>query len=210
MSKRPKITKRSKQHQKLQTELANYLQELQEEEELEAAFSQESVSIKTQRSTSKMSDSEAASAAPMRKKMRRLQNQMHEIKEQLLEQRAEENAATSDYEFLTEIQEQIEIYKEEYAQRSEALYEVETDPAAMAEDAEKARKVNNDIRSAKKDCKYLLSARSLLLNAESLEAAVKGLGAAFAAEPDKLHNVAMVGVGDIQGSHYRVEVVASA
>ena len=80
MSKRPKITKRSKQHQKLQTELANYLQELQEEEELEAASSQESVSIKTQRSTSKMSDSEAASAAPMRKKMRRLQNQMHEIK----------------------------------------------------------------------------------------------------------------------------------
>ena len=191
MSKRPKISKKRQLLQKYQVEVAKYLQELQEEEEeLEAVSSDNNLNITSRQEISIMSDSEAASAAPMRKKMRRIQSQIHDIKEQLLEQRAEENAVTSDYEFLSEIQEQIEIYKEEYTQRSESLYEIETDPTAISEDAERARKVNVDIRSAKKDCKYLLSARSLLLNSEALETAVRCLVSAFTSDPAKKHTTA--------------------
>ena len=191
MSKRPKISKKRQLLQKYQVEVAKYLQELQEEEEeLEAVSSDNNLNITSRQEISIMSDSEAASAAPMRKKMRRIQSQIHDIKEQLLEQRAEEIAVTSDYEFLSEIQEQIEIYKEEYTQRSESLYEIETDPTAISEDAERARKVNVDIRSAKKDCKYLLSARSLLLNSEALETAVRCLVSAFTSDPAKKHTTA--------------------
>ena len=70
-----------------------------------------------------MSDADSALAAPLRKKIDRIQHQMNELKEQLGDQRAEENAAESDFDILQEVQEQIEIYKEEYSQLSDSLYE---------------------------------------------------------------------------------------
>ena len=183
MSRKAKTKKKISPYQKYQSELAEYIQALEREE----ASSDDILNTTIIQSSPTMSDSEVVLAAPIRKKMRRTQSQIHDIKEQLSEQRAEENAATSDFEFLSEIQEQIEIYREECAQQSESLYDIETDPTAAAEDAERARKVNVDIRSAKKDCKYLMSARSILLIAETLETAVRCLVSAFAADPTKKH-----------------------
>ena len=64
-------------------------------------------------------------------------------------------------------------------------------PTGINEDNEKAKKFKGDARAAKLDCKYLMSARSILVNAEALEDAVKCLIPAFESYPDKTHTAAV-------------------
>ena len=72
-----------------------------------------------------MSDSEVTSAVSMRKKLKRIRQQVQDIKEQVADQRAEENAAAIDYDMVQEMQDQIDIYKDNHTHFSESLYEME-------------------------------------------------------------------------------------
>ena len=190
MSKRPKTSKKEQLLQKYQVEVANYIQEL-EEEESEEGSSTTDITITSLRDTSTMSDSETTSTVHLRRKLERIYEDTEELKEQLLEQRTEENAATSDYEMLQETADQLELYKEEYAQLNNSISDLEVDPTKILEDKTKAKRFRSEVKLAKLDCKYLLSARSLLVTAEALENSVKCLVPAFEAEPERLHTAAV-------------------
>ena len=185
-----KAQKEDQSISRYQAELAEYLLEL-EEEESEAASVEDNISIKDQPLTAIMSESDIASAASLRRKLETIHSRTQELKEQLSDQRTEENAAASDYESLQEIQDQLEMYKEKHSQLSESLSELETEPTSAAEDNSKAKMFRSDVRLAKIDSRYLLSARSLLVTAEALEDAVKCLVLAFEAEPGKTHSTAV-------------------
>ena len=82
-----------------------------------------SPSLKPVQGTPKMTDADAALAAPLRKKLERLQVRTNRIKNQLSTQKDEATPALSDYSTLQETQEQLEIYRKEYDRVSEALYD---------------------------------------------------------------------------------------
>ena len=143
-----------------------------------------------------MSDSEVTSAVSMRKKLKRIRQQVQDIKEQVADQRAEENAAAIDYDMVQEMQDQIDIYKDNHTHFSESLYEIE-DETGSSEDNIKSKQFRNDYRAAKLDCKCLLSARIILTTTEALEDAVKCLVTAFEAEPGKIHEEAAQSVKEL-------------
>ena len=143
-----------------------------------------------------MSDSEVTSAVSMMKKLKRIRQQVQDIKEQVADQRAEENAAAIDYDMVQEMQDQIDIYKDNHTHFSESLYEME-DETGSSEDNIKSKQFRNDYRAAKLDCKCLLSARIILTTTEALEDAAKCLVTAFEAEPGKIHEEAAQSVKEL-------------
>ena len=150
-----------------------------------------SPSLKPIQVTPKMTDADTAIAAPLRKKLERIQSKTHRIKEQLSNQRDKEDPSSSDCESLQDIQAQLEIYKKDYDRVSEALYDAENNPTAIAEDETKSDGFEQDMMAAKMDCKQLLSKKKIHSNTQALESAVRGLNTAFDATPENNHSVAL-------------------
>ena len=123
--------------------------------------------------------------------MERLQTRTARIMKQLSDQRDKADPSSSDYGILQETQEQLEIYRKDYDRNSEALYDVETNPTAIDADEVKAGNFQQDMRTARMDCKQLMSAKKTHSNTQALERAVGGLTAAYDAAPEKNHSVAL-------------------
>ena len=139
----------------------------------------------------RMEETTAALAAPIRKRVERLLSKTNKNRDKLARQRDEETAATTDLETLKETQATLEQHKQDHEALSQELYEVETNPTAIEEDETKADEFDRAMTLALRDCKYLISQRSIHSNISSLEAVIKGLTAAYEASPDNDHSVAI-------------------
>ena len=139
----------------------------------------------------RMDETTAALAAPMRKRVERLLGKAHKNRDKLARQRDEETSATTDLETLKETQATLEQQKQDFEVLSQDLYETETNPTAIEEDEAKADEFDRAMTLALRDCKYLLSQRSIHSNISSLEAVIRGLTAAYEASPDNDHSLAI-------------------
>ena len=148
-------------------------------------------STRTFLSEPKMEEANAALAAPLRKKLERIQNKTVRCKDRLSRQRDQENPATSDSEILKDMQSQLEMHQKEHDRLSEELYEIETNPTAINDDETKSDEFDQNMLAAVRDLRYLMSQRSIYSNIQSLESVMRGLTAAYDASPENDHSVAM-------------------
>ena len=148
-------------------------------------------SLWTFASNSRMEEATAALAAPLRKRLERVQGKVVRCKDKLSRQRDQENPAASDFETLKEAQSMLEHHQKEHEKLSTELYEVETNPTAIADDELKADECESNMSMAVRDCRYLLSQRSISSNIQSLESVIRGLTAAYEASPENDHSVAL-------------------
>ena len=139
----------------------------------------------------RMEEATAALAAPIRKKAERLISKAHKNRDKLARQRDEETSATTDLETLKETQALLEQLKQDFEALSQELYEAETNPTALEEDEGKSDDFDRAMMMALRDCKYLISQRSVHSNISSLEAVIRGLTAAFEASPGNDHSPAI-------------------
>ena len=109
----------------------------------------------------RMEETTAALAAPIRKRVERLLSKTNKNRDKLARQRDEETAATTDLETLKETQATLEQHKQDHEALSQELYEVETNPTAIEEDETKADEFDRAMTLALRDCKYLISQRSI-------------------------------------------------
>ena len=138
-----------------------------------------------------MDETTAVLAAPIRKKVERLLGKAHRNRDKLARQREEENPSLTDLQTLRENQVTLEQLKKNYEDLSQELYETETNPTAMEDDEAKADEFDRVMTAALKDCRYLISQRSIHSNISSLEAVIRGLTAAYEASPENDHSLAI-------------------
>ena len=138
-----------------------------------------------------MEETAAARAAPLRKRLERMMNKACKNRDRISRQRDEENPATSDLETLKETQSNLEQARTDYETFSLELFGVETNPTAIEEDEARGDEFERAIALALKNNKYLTSQRSIHSNISSLEAAVRGVTAAYEASPENDHTMAM-------------------
>ena len=138
-----------------------------------------------------MEETAAALAAPMRKRVERLLGKAHKNRDKLARQRDEETSATTDLETLKETQATLEQQRQDFEVLSQELYETDTNPTAIEEDEAKSDEFDRAMIVALKDCKYLISQRSIHSNISSLEAVIRGLTAVYEASPDNDHSLAI-------------------
>ena len=138
-----------------------------------------------------MEDTAAATAGPLRKRLERIMSKARKSRDRISRQRDEENAATSDLETLKETQSALEQARADYETFSFELFGVESNPTATEDDEAKGDEFDRTISQALKDNKYLISQRSIYSNISSLEAAIRGVAAAYEASPDNDHSMAM-------------------
>ena len=112
-------------------------------------------------------------------------------RDKLARQRDEETPATTDLETLKETQATLEQQKQDYECHIQELYEVESNPTAIEEDEAKSDEFDRAMMMALRDCKYLISQRSIHSNIYSLEAAIRGVTAAYDASPENDHSLAI-------------------
>ena len=110
-------------------------------------------SIRSFHDLPKMSDADKALSEPLRRKLERLLSKTKIIQKQLAAQREEEKPDLSEYSLLKESYEQLDLHNKEYDRVSEALYDVENNPTAIASDEETA-----DTFYSHKTCKNGLQA----------------------------------------------------
>ena len=145
------------------------------------------ISKKTIISNPSMEEADAALAAPLRKRLDRLQGKMTRCRDKLSRQRDQDIPASSDYELLQETQSMLESTHKEQEKLSTELYEVENNPTAIAKDEHRADEFEEIITAATRDCRYLLSQRSVYSNIQSLETNIRGLTAAYDMSPENDH-----------------------
>ena len=138
-----------------------------------------------------MEETAAARAAPLRKRLERILSKACKSRDKIARQRDEETASTSDLETLKETQSALEQARTDFETFSLELYGVETNPTATEEDEGRSDEFDRVITMALKDGKYLISQRSIFSNVSSLEAAIRGVTAAYEASPDNDHTMAM-------------------
>ena len=138
-----------------------------------------------------MEEATAALAAPLRKKLERIQNKIIRLKDRLSRQRELENPASSDSDTLKDMQSQLELQQKEHDKLSEELYNVETNPTAITDDEARSDEFEQNMLAAVRDLKYLMSQRKIHSNAQAVESAIRGLTAAYEASPDNDHTGAM-------------------
>ena len=92
---------------------------------------------------------------------------------------------------MKEAQSILEMSKKEHEKISTELYDVETNPTAIEEDESKADEFDRTMTAAVRDCRYLLSQRSIYSNIQSLESVVRGLTTAFETSPENDHSTAL-------------------
>ena len=137
-----------------------------------------------------MEEAVATRAAPLRKKLERLLSKTQRARDKLARQRENETPATTELEILQKTKDQLEQQQTEYEALSQELYEVENNPTAIEEDEEKADTFDNAINAALKDCRFLISQRSIHSKIYALEAVIRGLTAAYESSPENDHNLA--------------------
>ena len=138
-----------------------------------------------------MEEATAALAAPLRKKLERIQNKIIRLKDRLSRQRDLENPASSDSDTLKDMQSQLELQQKDHDKLSEELYNVETNPTAITDDEARADEFEQNMLAAVRDLKYLMTQRKIHSNAQAVESAIRGLTAAYEASPDNDHTGAM-------------------
>ena len=145
----------------------------------ESEDSTQPTSIRTFISNPRMEEANAALAAPLRKKLERVQGKVVRCKDKLSRQRDQENPSASDFETLKEAQSLLDLHHKEHEKISTELYELETNPTAIAEDELKADEFDSNLSTVVRDCRYLLSQRSIYSNIQSLESVIRGLTTAY-------------------------------
>ena len=136
-----------------------------------------------------MDESVAVLAAPTRKKVERLLSKTLKNGNKLATQRGEEDPSHTDLEITKEILVNLEQIKKEHEALSQELYEIEDNPTALEEDDAKVDEFDRVMSAALRDCKYLISQRSIYSTISSLETAVRGLTAAYETSPDNDHSL---------------------
>ena len=139
----------------------------------------------------RMEEANAALAAPLRKKLERIQSKTARSKEKLSRQRDQDTPSTSNYEILKDSLAQLEIYQKEHNRLGEELFEMETNPTAIGEDELKADEFEQDISTAIRDCQHLMSQRTVYRDTLALESAARGLTTAYEASPENDHTGAL-------------------
>ena len=137
-----------------------------------------------------MEETAAARAAPLRKRLERMLTKTCKNRDKLGRQRDEENPSTSDLETLRDTQSNLEQTRTDYETFSLELFGVETNPTATEDDEGKSDEFDRAMMMALRDCKYLISQRSISSNVSSLEAAIRGVTAAYEASPENDHTMA--------------------
>ena len=130
-------------------------------------------------------------AAPIRKKVERLISKAHKQRDMLARQKDEETSATTDLETLKETQALLGQLKQDFEALSQNLYEVETNPTALDEDEGRSDDFDRAMLLAVRDCKHLISQRSVHSNISSLETVIRGLTAAYESSPENDHSSAI-------------------
>ena len=138
-----------------------------------------------------MEETAAARAAPLRKRLERIMTKACKNRDRISKQREDENPATSDLETLKETQSNLEQARTDYETFSLELFGVEANPTAIEEDEVRGDEFDKAIALALKDNKYLISQRSIHSNISSLEAAIRGVTAAYEASPENDHTMAI-------------------
>ena len=95
-------------------------------------------SLRVQAADIRMEEANAAIAAPLRKRLERIQNKTARSREKLSRQRDQDSPSTSNYDLLQDSLSQLEGFQKEHNKLSEDLFEVETNPSALNEDESKA------------------------------------------------------------------------
>ena len=144
------------------------------------------------RSRDLMAETAAARAGPLRKRLERILSKARRSRDKIARQRDEETASTSDLETLKETQSALEQARTDYETFSLELYSVEVNPTTIEEDEGRSDEFDRVIALALKDSKYLISQRSIFSNISSLEAAIRGVTAAYEASPDNDHSTVMI------------------
>ena len=137
----------------------------------------------------RMEETTAVLAAPIRKRVERLLSKAHRNGDKLARQRGEENPSQTDLEIIKETQASLEQQRKDHEALSQELYEAEDNPTALEEDEAKADEFDRVMTAALRDCRYLISQRSIHSNVSSLEAAVRSLTAAYEISPDNDHSL---------------------
>ena len=148
-------------------------------------------SLESEHTTPRMSDADEALAAPMRRKLDRLSRRTERQRNQLSYQKDKGAPATSDWSMLQESQEQLELDKAEYDRVYDDLCDIETNLTAINNDGKAADVFYLHIRSARLDCKLLMSENTIYSTTQALEMTIAGLNKAFDAAPDKIHATAI-------------------
>ena len=94
-------------------------------------------------------------------------------------------------ETLKETQALLDQLKQDFEALSQNLYEVETNPTALEDDEGRSDDFDRAMLLAVRDCKYLISQRSVHSNITSLEAVIRGLTAAYEETPENDHSRAL-------------------
>ena len=137
-----------------------------------------------------MEETAAATAAPLRRRLDRMLTKTCKNRDKLGRQRGEESPSTSDLETLRDTQSNLEQTRIDYETFSLELFGVETNPTATEDDEGRSDEFDRAMMMALRDCKYLISQRSISSNVSSLEAAIRGVTAAYEASPENDHTMA--------------------
>ena len=148
-------------------------------------------SLRVQAADIRMEEANAAIAAPLRKRLERIQNKTAKSREKLSRQRDQDSPSTSNYDLLQDSLSQLEGFQKEHNKLSEDLFEVETNPSALNEDESKAEDFEHNITTATKDCLHLLSQRTVYRGTLALETAVRSLTTAYETSPENEHEAAL-------------------
>ena len=148
-------------------------------------------SLRTFTSDSRMEEANAALAAPLRKKLERIQAKTSRSRERLNRQRDQDSPSTSNYDLLQDSLSQLEAYQKEHNKLSEELFEVETNPSALSEDESKADDFEHNMTTATRDCLHLISQRTVYRDTLALETAVRSLTTAYETSPENEHEAAL-------------------
>ena len=151
--------------------------------------SSQHTSLRTFAAPIRMEEADAAVAASLRKRLERIYSKLQRSRDKLSRQKDEESPSTSDYEVLKQTQSMLESQQKDQEKLSAELYDLETNPTAISEDELKSEEYESIMATAVKDCRYLLSQRSIYSNCQSLESVLRGLTSAYEATPDNDHKV---------------------
>ena len=140
----------------------------------------------------RMDEATAALAAPLRKKLDRIQGKTARCKDKLSRQRDQDSPATSNYDLLQDSLAQFETHQKEHSKLSEDLFDVENNPSALSKDEAKAEEFEQNLNTATRDCLHLISQRTVFRDTLALETAVRSLTTAYEASPKNEHESAQV------------------
>ena len=139
----------------------------------------------------RMEEANAALTVPLRKKMDRLLIKVRKSRDNLARKRDTEIPVTTELSTLTDALNTLNTQHKEFEEASQQLFEVENNPTALEEDETKSDEFDGAMEAAIRDCKYLMSQRSIHCNIASLEIDIETLTAAYDFSPENDHSTAV-------------------